>query len=69
MTKYVSSKGACRVQAYHVDPDCANIKADAVEATDSQLEFHDLTPCRRCVENYEHTNTVVQDHKFSHLHK
>jgi hypothetical protein len=57
MTKYVSSKGACRVQNWHSDPECANLKAQATEATASQLEYHNLSPCKRCVDGYEYRHT------------
>ena len=69
MTKYISSKGACRVQAWHNDPNCDNIKAEAVEASESQLAYHELTPCCRCVQGYSKTNMTVQEHKWSHLQK
>ena len=47
MTKSVSGK-VSRCNAYHAEQTCENLKKNVKEATDSDIEWHDLTPCVRC---------------------
>lgn len=64
MTKYVSEKGACRVNYYHEDPECTNLKADAVEATQTQLDYHELKPCSRCITGHTPNQPTSYQYKY-----
>ena len=67
MTKYVSSKGACRVSYWHSDPECSNLKVKAREATQAELDYHELDPCKRCVEGEEPSVHEQENWKYQNV--
>jgi hypothetical protein len=67
MTKYVSKRGACRVNNYHEDPDCTGLKAESVEATAQELEYHDLDPCSRCVTGLTPNKPTSYQYKYQRV--
>lgn len=55
MNKWIGTgTGAKHKSVYHTDRDCYLIKTEPRKVGEQEIEFHDLTECQRCADEWEH---------------